>query len=203
MRVLHGHKRRRIVAVSLMAGIAVLIIGTLATPANAEIVEGPCDGTALFVRAGTTMTAGQPADEVTQVLPEDTVRYEGSIDIDPPAEESDPPAGESNPPAGEIAFNGGVDVDLPLGQSWTVVTWTGQTMETSAKGEYAYTVPSFVPRGPILQVTGWHNHGTTRCVVTVSAQLEGEPGAYGLGAAAATVLFGAGTAAAGIKKKVA
>ena len=188
MRVLHGRQRRRIVAASLMAGIAVLIIGTLATPANAEIVEGPCDGTALFVSAGTTMTAGQPADEVTQVLPEDTVRYEGSIDIDPPAE--------------EIAFNGGVDVDLPLGQSWTVVTWTGQTMETSARGEYAYTVPSFVPRGPILQVTGWHNHGTTRCVVTVSAQLDGEPGAYGLGAAAATVLFGAGTAAAGIKKKV-
>ena len=187
MRVLHGRQRRRIAAASLMAGVVVLIIGTLAAPAGAEIVEGPCDGTALFVSAGTTMTAGQPADEVTQVLPEDTVRYEGSIDIDPPAE--------------EVAFNGGVDVDLPLGQTWTVVTWTGQTQETSAKGEYAYTVPGFVPRGPILQVTGWNNYGTTRCVVTVSAQLDGEPGAYGLGAAAATVLFGAGTAAAGIKKK--
>ncbi len=186
MRAQHGG-RRRIAAASVLLVVAALVLGTTATAAGAEAVEVPCEGTAVFVDSGVTIKAEQPAGEVAVILPEDVVRFEVSIAADAPSE--------------QVAAIGGVDVDLPLGQSWNAVTWSSQTQATSVSGEYGYTVPVWVPRGPVFAVTAWNDFGTATCTVDASIQLEGEPGAYGLAAAASMVLFGVGTAAAGIRKR--
>lgn len=178
----------RLAALLLLGGATALLVGAVAVPAAAEVITGPCTGSADFLTAGVTITESQPVDEVVEVPPEDTVLYAGATNTPPP---DDP-----------IPFAGNVVVDLPFGQEWKVVTWAGETVEVEDAGEYSYDVPSFVPRGTGgLLLTATHDHGGVLCVVEVGLTVEGDPGGAAIGAAGATLVFGAGTLAAGIKKR--
>ncbi len=175
---------------ALLASVAaaiVLVWSFAAPPAHAEVFQGGCTGSATFEKANVTVTEQQPVAEPVTILPEDSVRYEGST--------GQP---ETNAPA---PFEGGITVALPLG-NWTFVTWGGESTRTSADGNYAYTLPGFVPRGTgPVEVTATHTQGGQTCVVAASFAVEGSPGPLGVGAAAGTALFAAGTLAAGMKKR--
>jgi len=173
-------------AAGLVLGMA-LVLTVAASRANAEVIQGGCTGSAAFQKAGVTVTEKQPVTEPVTILPEDTVEYAGSTN----QPKTDKP----------VPFAGGITVALPV-SNWTVVTWGGETKETSASGEYSYSVPAFVPRGTgPVQVTGTHTQNGQTCIVVVSLAIEGSPGPVGLGAATGTVVFGIGTLAAGIKKR--
>lgn len=183
-----GQRRSRFVAFVLLGGIATLVMGVAAAPARAEVITGPCTGSAEFLIGGVRVTEAQPVDEVVEVPPEDSVLYAGSTNTPPPDE--------------PVPFAGNVVLDLPFGQEWKVVTWAGETVEVEDAGEYSYDVPSFVPRGTGgLLLTATHDHGGVLCAVEVTLTVAGDPGGPAIGAAAGTALFAAGTLAAGIKKR--
>jgi len=181
-------RRRRYAAFTLLASVTMLSAAVFASPVSAEVIEGPCTGSATF-SGPITVTESQPLDVTTIVPAEDTVQYVGNLNIDPPSD--------------LVPFAGGIDVALPppFG-GWTVVTWAGDTVEVSASGSYAYAVPSWVPRGTGgLKVTATHTQQGTTCIVAVTMALDGSPGAGAFIGAAAAVAFGVGTLGAGIKKK--
>ncbi len=179
--------RARAVPVATAAVATALLVLLFAPPARAEVFQGGCTGSASFENAGVTVTEKQPLSDPVTILPEDSVRYAGSTGQ---PETSDP-----------VPFEGGITVALPLG-NWTFVTWGGESTKTSAEGDYAYTLPGFVPRGTgPVEVTATHEQGGQTCVVAASFQVEGSPGPLGVGAAAGTALFAAGTLAAGVKKR--
>lgn len=173
---------RRII-VPIVTAVLLLVV---ASPAAAVITRGPCTGSATF-SDGTVLDAAQPLSEVTEVPPEATVTYEGS--------ENRPQLEQPTPHSGSIT------VALPLG-SWTVATWSGEGVETSAGGEYSYEVPEIVPRGtgPIT-VSGFHTHDVVNCAATVRVTLAGDPGLPALVAAALTVLGLVALAASGVPKQ--
>ena len=173
----------------LFGTIAVLWLVALAIPASAEVVEGPCTGSVTF-SDGTVVTQATPIDQTVVVPTADTVTYSGDTTLAPPSE--------------PVPFSGGVDVRLPFG-GWTVVDWEGETQEVSiADGSYAYSVPSFVPRGTGgLEVTATHVQQGQTCTVVVTLALEGDPGTPAILAATGTAVFLAGVVGAGFKKKVA
>jgi len=178
-------RRRRLGAMLVLGTITVLTVSVLASPATAEVVQGPCTGSATFSN-GVVVTESQPIDQVVEVPDGDTVQYTGSVNIPQP---SDP-----------IPFDGGVDVRLPIG-GVTIVPWSGETLEVSDSGEYTYTLPSSIPRGTGgLEVTARHTQGGVTCIVVVTMAVEGSPGTAALIGAAGTLVFGAGLLGAGFKK---
>jgi len=178
-------RRRRIGALLVLGAISALMMATLALPASAEVIEGPCTGSAAFSN-GIVVTESQPIDQVVEVPDGDTVEYTGSVNIPEPAE--------------PIPFNGSIDVQVPIG-GVTIVTWSGETVEVSDAGEYTYTLPSYVPRGTGgLEVTARHSQGGVTCIVVVTMAVEGSPGAPALIGAAGTLVFGAGVVGSGFKK---
>lgn len=180
--------RRRTSSLVLLGTITIFWVIGLAAPAGAEVIQGGCTGSVTF-SDGTTVTESTPLSQVVIVPGDDTVGYEGSINLDPPGE--------------PVPFSGGVDVRLPFG-GWTVVPWGGDTEAVSADGDYAYVVPGFVPRGTGgLEVTALHIQQGQTCVVAVTMALAGDPGPAALIGATGTVVFGAAMIGAGIKKKVA
>lgn len=182
--------KRRFSAIVMLASVTVVSLVVLASPVSAEVIEGPCTGSATF-SGPFTVTESQPLDVTTIVPAEDTVQYIGNMNIDPP---SDP-----------VPFAGGIDVALPPPfRGWTVVSWTGDTVEVGASGSYAYVVPSWVPRGTGgLKVTATHTQQGTTCIVAVTMALDGDPGAGAFIGATAALVFGVGTLGAGIRRKVA
>ncbi|MCL1599165.1 MAG: hypothetical protein M3094_08280, partial [Actinomycetia bacterium] len=124
-------RKPRLGAVLVLGTITLLMMSTLASPATAKVIEGPCTGSATFSN-GAVVTETQPIDQTVEVPDGDTVQYEGSVNIPAPA---DP-----------IPFEGGIDVRLPIGGA-TIVTWAGNTVEVSDASEYTYTLPSYIPRG--------------------------------------------------------
>jgi len=178
-------RKRRLGAVLVLGTITILMMSTLASPATAEVIEGPCTGSATFSN-GVVVTESQPIDQAVEVPDGDTVQYAGSVNIPAPPE--------------PIPFEGGIDVRLPIGGA-TIVTWAGDTVEVSDAGEYAYTLPSYIPRGTGgLEVTARHSQGGVTCVVIVTMAVEGSPGTPALIGAIGTLVFGAGVIGAGFKK---
>ena len=182
-------RRPRIAAVVMLGAATVLTVTTLAAPASAEVIEGPCTGSVTFT-GPFTVTEAQPLNVTVIVPTEDTVQYVGNVNISPP----DSP----------VPFAGAIDVALPVPfRGWTVVSWNGETEEVSDSGSYAYVVPSWVPRGTGgLRVTATHTQQGTTCIVAVTMALDGDPGAAAIIGVAGTFVFAAGTLGAGIKKKV-
>lgn len=183
-------RRRRWAALAMLGSVTVLTVAVLASPASGEVIEGPCTGSATF-SGPFTVTESQPLDVTTIVPTADTVQYIGNLNIDPPG---DP-----------VPFAGGIDVALPPPfAGWTVVSWTGDTVEVSDSGSYAYSVPAWVPRGTGgLKVTATHTQQGTTCIVAVTMALDGSPGAGAFIGATAAAVFGVGTLGAGIRRKVA
>ena len=172
-----------------LGALAVLWLVILAVPASGEVIEGPCTGSVTF-SDGTVVTQATPIDQTVIVPAADTVTYSGDTTLAPPAE--------------PVPFSGRVDVRLPFG-GWTVGDWEGETQEVSiSDGSYAYSVPSFVPRGTGgLEVTATHVQQGQTCTVVVTLALEGDPGAPAIIGATGTVVFLAGVIGAGFKKRVA
>lgn len=178
--------RRRLTAAAVVGLLAMLMVAALAVPAGAEVIRGGCTGSVTFSN-GTTVTESHPLDEVVEVPEADTVQYQGMVPVPEPD--------------GPVPFSGLVDVRLPF-MTWVVVDWSGETEENSDSGAYTYTVPSFVPRGTGgLEVTAYHAQQGEDCAARVTMKLAGDPGAVAILSAALTGVFGAGMAAAGMKKK--
>lgn len=166
--------------------MASLAVAALSAPAGA-VVSGPCTGSAVF-STGATITAEQPLDPATVIPDEDSVLYQGSINISPPDE--------------PIPFEGGINAEIAGFGSFPVANWGGETEEVSDSGTYIYEVPSWVPRGTgDILLSANHAQGGAECSGQVKVTLEGDPGTMAIVAATGTVLFGAGTIAAGVKKK--
>lgn len=181
---------RRAATVLVLGILSVVLVGVLAMPAAAEITRGDCRGSATFPDKSTDriLDAARPRSDVFEAPLSATIGYSG--DLGPAAEPSDE----------EIPFEGGVVIRLPR-LSWQIVGWVGATKEVSAGGEYTYDLPDFTPQGTGgMQVTAWHNHGGTVCEAVVTVSISGSPGGVAVGAAAVTVLAGAGTLAAGRRK---
>lgn len=182
--------QRRVATVLLLGMLTVVLVGVLAIPAAAEITRGDCRGSATFPDKASdrVLDAARPKKDVFEGPLSATVGYSG--DLGPGAEPSDE----------EIPFSGGVVIRLPR-MSWQIVGWDGATKEVSAGGEYTYDLPDFTPQGTGgMQVTAWHDHGGTLCEAVVTVSISGSPGGVAVGAAAVTVLAGAGTLAAGRRK---
>lgn len=172
----------------LMLGMMLIVL--LAAPAAGEVNRGTCTGFAEFPSktSDATLVAERPVSDVFLVPKEETVVYAGTL------------APGAEPLPSPVSFEGGVSVETPF-NSWQVVSWGGETVEVEAEGTYSYSVPSWVPAGAgELQVTAWHQQGDVDCEVTVTVQLDGDPGPAALVAAAGTVVMGAGVLAAGVKK---
>ncbi len=165
----------------------------LAQPASAEVIEGPCIGDAVFSN-GTVVTERTPLSVNNAVPAEDTVEYFGDTTLSDPAEPE--------------SFSGNVSVRLPAGGSWVVVDWPDDPSDTTemtfAEGEYAYEVPSWVPKGTGgLEVTATHTQRGQTCIVAVTMSVEGDPGPAAIIGAAGSAMFAAGVIGAGFKRKVA
>lgn len=182
---------KRTASLVLLGTITALSVIGLPSPAHAEVIEGPCTGSATFtsgIAGSFTVTESQPLSVITFVPDADTVTYVGNMNIEPP---SDP-----------VTFAGGVDVALPIPfRGWTVVPWDGTTEEVSASGAYTYSVPSWIPRGTGgMQVTARHTQQGTTCVVAVTMALDGPPGVAAIITATGAFVFLLGTLGAGVKK---
>ncbi len=182
---------RRAATVLVLGMLSVVLVGVLAMPAVAEITRGDCRGSATFPDKSTDriLDAARPRSDVFEAPLSATIGYSG--DLGPAAEPSDE----------EISFEGGVVIRLPR-MSWQIVGWSGATKEVSDSGSYTYDLPDFTPQGTGgMQVTAWHIHdGVADCEAVVTVSISGSPGGIAVGAAAVTVLAGAGTLAAGRRK---
>ena len=184
-------RARRITASTLTAAmLTTLLLLVLAGPARAEVVRGECIGSATFPSKASdqVLTADRAISDVFLIPKEETISYQGAL-------------GEGAQPfPAPVAYEGGVRVQLP-GFTWNVATWGGTSEQVSADGTYTYSVPGFVPAGTgEIEVTAFHTQGDADCVVTVTVQLDGEPGPVALVAAAGTAVFGAAMLSAGVKK---
>lgn len=150
-----------------------------AGPAGAELT-GPCTGRGTFASDGRVVDAAT-ADKVV-VPPEDTVAYVGTI------------SGAS----GERSHSGHIDLELPPPlPAIEIESWgTDSTTETSDAGNQTYDLPSFVPRGVELELTGEHVDTAGTCTGSVRVEIDGGP----LDSPAAPIAAVAGTlgAAAGL-----
>jgi len=185
------YRRKRLAALGVVFGTAVLMVAALAAPASGEVIQSGCSGSAAFSN-GVTVFEYTPVEEVNEVPEMDEVIYTGMIDL-PPADEPEP-------------FSGNVTVALPLGQRWTAASWPvppGETETVEASGTYRYEVPGFVPRGTGgLLVTAFHQQRGVTCEVAVTMALAGDPGAVAYVATAGTVVFGLGLGAAGSRRRI-
>ena len=172
----------------------VLMVASLAAPASAQVIQGPCTGSAIFPDpGGFTLTEKTPILPVIEVPEEATVTYRGDIPITP----ADEPE----------SFSGNITVELPFGVNWEVVDWpdpAGLTVEVGSGGSYEYEVPGFVPRGTGgLLVTATHTQRSITCVVAMTLSVAGSPGAPAIIGAGGTLVFGLGVVAAGSRGRAA
>ena len=180
---------RRLASLGLLGAIAVLIVGLLAAPAGAVVLQGDCTGGAVFSN-GASVTERQPLNDIVLVPAADNVRYTGDTHLSPPPEDM------------PDSFTGGVSIALPWG-SVTVVDWEGTTEETMASGSYIYDVSGLVPEGTGgVEVTATHTQRGETCIAAVTMALDGDPGWQAWTAAGLTVLAGVGVAGAGVKRSV-
>jgi hypothetical protein len=183
--------RRRITGAAILAALSMLLVGLLAAPAAAEVIQGPCVGFADFSN-GTHVDQSTPVSVVNKVPVEDDVVYAGDTTLAEPPEEE--------------PFEGHVSVRLPAGGSWVVVDWPepagSETKQTAAAGTYHYDVPGWVPKGTGgLEVTAYHVQRGQICEVVVTMALDGNPSAAAWIGAAGTAVFGAGVVGAGFKRR--
>jgi len=173
----------------VVLGLAAVSVGGLflvagASPAAAKI-NGPCEGSGAFEKGGFTVSAAETG--VVTVPEKDTVNWEGSIT----------PSG-----SGEQPYAGEIRIELPPPFApLTIDSWSGSTDATSNSGVKKYDIPSYVPRGVEMEVTGFHDQGSAHCDGSVKFKIDGSN--FGIASATAlglTVLTGAGFVFAGRAK---
>jgi hypothetical protein len=149
--------------------------------------NGNCQGTAAFQSGHQYTAADSGVDEIPL---KDTVNWTGSI--------------EAPSSAPDWAYAGHIQLELPPPlPAITIDDWSGTTDATGNSGVKKYDLPSFVPRGVELEVTGSHTQADKSCSGTVTVKVEG--GAFDSPAAPAalvgTAATGVGAALAGRAKK--
>lgn len=168
-----------------------LMVAASAAPASAEVIQGPCTGNATFDN-GVTVTEATPLSTVIVIPPEGDVEYSGDTHLSE-AEEEEP-------------FSGSASIETDLGLRAPVVNWPeppGETKLTKSSGTYTYEAPAWVPLGTgAIKVIATHTQRGQVCTAAFNVTLEGSPGTEAAVAAGLTVVAGASTLAAGIKKKV-
>jgi hypothetical protein len=143
----------------ITAGLGVGSLLLLASPASAK-VNGPCTGSGTFESQGKTYDAAT-TDDLT--LPaKDTVSYKGAIETTS---------------TGARSHHGKIELKLPSPlPSLTITSWkSASTTKTTAEGVHDYDLPSIVPRGVKLDLTGEHIDTAGTCTGTVRITIDGGP----------------------------
>jgi hypothetical protein len=155
----------------------VIVLVVLAEPAAGELT-GPCTATGTFASGPFTVDAAT-ADKVVVPI-EDDVSYQAAITAT---------QGE------ERSHEGHIDLELPPPfRPIRIEDWgTDSTTEVSDADTYEYDLPSYVPRGVELLVTGKHVDTAGTCTGEVRVEIDGGP----LDAPALPAVAVAGTFAAG------
>ncbi|MCZ7532001.1 MAG: hypothetical protein M5U23_01080 [Acidimicrobiia bacterium] len=183
-------KRRRLSALSVLGGTVLLMVAASAAPASAEVIQGPCTGSATFDN-GVTVTEATPLSQVVVIPPEGDVDYSGDTHL-PPTDEEEP-------------FSGSASIETALGVRAPIVNWPeppGETKLTQSSGTYTYEAPAWVPRGTgAIKVTATHTQRGQVCTAAFNVALEGDPGTQAAVAVGLTAVAGAATLAAGTKRK--
>jgi hypothetical protein len=166
---------------SVGSAVAIGAVVLLAGPADAKL-EGPCEGHGTFESQQKTYDAS--TTETITVPQKDTVAYVGSI---------------TAPTSGPRSHSGHIDLKLPAPlPSLRIVSWgTKSTVKTADEGVHDYELPSIVPKGIILNLTGAHVDTAGTCTGSVEIKIEGGPfdsPAPTAVSIAGTVITGAGLA---------
>jgi hypothetical protein len=168
---------------------AVVCVAILFVPAAAgaspRVVNGPCEGSGAFETGGFTVTAAETG--IVTVPAKDTVHWQGSIK---PNE------------SGEQPYSGAIRVELPPPfSSIDIDSWSGTSDSTQNSGVKKYDLPSFVPKGVELRVSGFHDQGSAKCDGFVRIKIDGSKfGVASVGSLVLTALTGAGLLFAGRAK---
>jgi len=193
-------RRPHVKTVPLLAAWSLLALGALALagPAYAELTTDSADC------QGEVVITGDDGTDVT--LTQDTEK----ATVDPSGSYSGTGSIYGGQGTEERAFEGAVKIDLPdplpdYGpSSWTWSDDDSTTYATTDPKTGDYDLPSFVPRGFYVPLVATHaEKGETVCVFEGELQVEGSftDSPVSIGAAAATVLFGALATMAGLARK--
>lgn len=161
------------------AGGVLLVLGS-ATLAGAEISgTNGCQASGTWVDGGFTVDAATATGVIT-VPRSDTVEWQASV---------------SAPPG---PYSGSVWVELPppFGEA-EIDSWSGDSQTTSNSGVHEYDLPSLVPAGVDIVVSGEHTDQNGTCSGSVTVQIDGGPFSSPLAAVslAGTAITGLGMAA--------
>ncbi len=115
----------------MIASVAVLAITAMATEASAEVVEGSCTGT-VTMNGELAIDADRAAMTPAVIAESGTAQIVGSFDREP-SDEAMPYRSELQ---GRHAFG-----------TWTISSWSGQTLTPEVDATESYTLPVFIPRG--------------------------------------------------------
>lgn len=144
----------RLIVVGLVAGAVTSMAGGLgAAPASAAL-SGNCAASAMFVDSGVTVDA--PTDEVVTVRRADTVQWEAS----------------STAPPGVYEGSMHLELPAPFGNV-RIESWQGDSQTMSNSGTDTYDLPSLVPGGAKVVVSGRHDDVNGRCAGSVTLRIEG------------------------------
>lgn len=120
--------------------------------------NGNCEGTADFQESGHHYTAADAG--VDEIPLKDTVKWAGQIDT------------PSSAP--DWGYSGHIQLELPPPlPAITIDDWSGTTDATGNSGTKKYDLPSFVPRGVELEVTGSHTQADLSCSGVVKVKIAG------------------------------
>lgn len=141
--------------------------------------SGPCTVSAIILETGAAIDPTASGGVYTAPL-QGSASYEGSIAV----------AAEERP------NNGQVSVATPPGvPSFTLKSWSDDDGVTvSDSGTVTWDIPSFVPRGVIVTVSGYHIDVGARCDGSIQVKLEGGffDSPAGPASLVLTILFGFG-----------
>lgn len=161
--------------------------GTASDGSVAADFNGPCTVSATILGTGVAIDPSASGGVYTAPL-QGSASYEGSIAV----------AAEERP------INGQVSVATPPGvPPFTLKSWEDDDADSvSDSGTVTWDIPSFVPRGVIVTVSGYHNDVGARCDGSIQVKIEGGFFDSPVGAAslALTVLAGLGMLFAAIPR---
>ena len=190
MRILRAGLAATVFAVMVSAAASLSVASAQGSASDGSVpsdFNGPCTLSATISETGAAIDPVASGGVYTAPLT-GSASYDGSINV----------------AAEERAINGSVWVQTPPGiPSFTLKSWQDDDADSvSDSGTVTWNIPSFVPRGVIVTVAGFHNDVGAGCSGSIQVKLEGGFFDSPLGAVslALTALFGAGTLFAAIPR---
>ena len=178
-------KSRLLVAVPALGVLSVASLSAVSAQGSASDgtvaadFSGPCTVSAVILETGAAIDPVASGGVYSAPL-QGSASYEGSIAA----------AAEERPNDGQVT------VATPPGlPSFTLKSWSDDDGVTvSDSGTVTWDIPSFVPRGVIVTVSGYHNDVGARCEGSIQVKLEGGffDSPVGPASLVLTVLFGLG-----------